>query len=61
MKFIKTIVQFNDVLSCFGQDLRDDFRNSIVHFEGLYRELEIPATPKLNMVFNHAIEFLEMN
>ena len=60
IEFISTIMQFNKVVvACFGQELRQNFRETITKFEEMYRKLPISVTPKVHLVFVHLIEFLE--
>ena len=57
---IITIMQFNKVVvACFGQELRQNFRETITKFVVMYRKLPICVTPKVHLVFVHLIEFLE--
>lgn len=58
--FVNTIMQFNSVvIACFGQELQPNFKEEIIQFEALYRELSISVTPKVHLVLEHAHEFLE--
>ena len=57
----RTLANFNKVVeACFGQDLDPGFRSTIKEFEKSYRSLGISVTPKVHIVFEHVVQFLEM-
>ena len=60
MYYARVLSKYNDVIvSCYGQILEDNFKETIKEFEIAYRNLDTSVTLKCHLVFVHIVEFLE--
>ena len=46
--------------SCFGMEVKPDFRNQIAEFSRVYRSLEISVTPKVHIIERHIKDFYDI-
>ena len=61
MPFVQALRAFKDVVEqCFKVNLDPDYKTSISNFKKQYLDLEISVTPKVHIVFQHIIEFLDL-
>ena len=49
-----------DVVACYGTNLKSDYKEKINAFSHCYHELKISVTPKVHAVFHHVSEFCEI-
>ena len=60
LPFVEMLRSFRAVQeSCFGMQLKPDYKAKIARFSKLYRELGISVTPKVHIVENHIVDFFE--
>ena len=58
--FGQALKDFNEVrLSCFGQELRPDFKEKIFQFKTSFGKLPMDVFPKAHIVFDHIDDFCD--
>ena len=56
--FVAAFSDFNDVVSsCYGSDLKSNYKRTIAKFRASFLKLNISVTPKVHAVFYHIEEF----
>ena len=59
--FVAAFRSFNDVVvGCFGQCLRDDYKDRISTFRENFEVLRLRPTPKIHSIFFHVSEFCDL-
>ena len=60
MKYIRVLQKFDKVVSsCFGKNLKDEYKENIRMFRIAFMGLKLSVTPKVHCVFRHVQEFCE--